>query len=129
MSALSAAYKAPPDSEEQIGWIFTMFDLGKAWDAFSSDKSGYDRRYFFDLFTTRWPVLKFLALWYEERMVLSGKFGSGGDKEKLIEILDRFRKELDIETSSSTSIVPERGIRSPLDFGTCFYGDDWLSDS
>ncbi len=71
-----------------------MFDLAKSWDAFSADKSGYDRRFMYDLFTTRWPIFKFLALWYEERMVMSR---GRGDKEFLIKVLDGYKRRFDEE--------------------------------
>lgn len=79
-AALAGAYKEHSFADRQAR-VFLAFDLLKSWDAFATDRPGYDRRLFYDLFTTPWPVLRFLALWYEERAVL--RFGRGSNTRLL----------------------------------------------
>ena len=98
--SLVKSYQSPA-AFQRDSWIFLAFDLLKSWDAFATHKSGYDRRYFYDLFTTRWPVIKFLALWFQERMVRTIGRGNGAYTRFL---LDEWQRDLEARG--------ERGLRS-----------------
>ncbi|CAD7936817.1 unnamed protein product [Amoebophrya sp. A120] len=108
-AAFVGAYKEV-DLKDRQAWVFLAFDLLKSWDAFATDRSGYDRRFFYDLLTTRWPILRFLASWFEEQQVFQFP-GRYDRKEQLLRAL----KQNQIFMSGKD--FP--GIRSNTDHETC----------